>query len=684
MASVNHKLDESKQTIVTCGLPYANGPCHVGHLRTYIPADIYVRMMRKLGRKVHFVCGSDAHGTPIIVNAEELGTTPGELVDKYHAHFKQVFEKLEIHFDNYGRTDSETNHNRTREIVRALMDNGYIPPRTVHLAYCPKCKRGLPDRYVEGICPYCKSRARGDECAQGCGRHLEPGEVEQPTCGICGSEAEFRDQEHYFFSLSEFRDFLIDYLKTLGGTSNARNYAQGWVEQELRDWCITRNLEWGVRFPGNEDLVVYVWVDAPIGYISFTEDLAASRGEPLEKYWKDQNMNIVHFIGGDIIYHHCVFWPALLKGAGYSLPSAVVASGMLKIDDRKFSKTRGYVVWAEEDYLEHGFHPDLLRYYLASYTSHTKELNFSWKVFQEKLNNELVAILGNFAYRVLLFTYKNCKSVPKGEISPDTLERIKAAEKLVSDAMEEYKFKKLVDGVMGLANHGNAYFQSNEPWHLIKDKPEKCGEVLRNCLQMLKALAVMLEPVMPDKMNSLWKQLGMGTDIRSVRMEEVYEPIPVGQEIGKPEILFSKMEDDKLAEMEGILRERVARAQDREAQPKSASVEKEDGAMTIPFKEFQKLDMRVGEILSAEPIEGSDKLLVMKVDLGEDEPRQIVAGIAKLHRPESLVGKQIVVAANLEPARLFGVESNGMLLAAGDGAVILSPEKKVAPGTRIN
>ncbi len=403
-----------KPILVTCGLPYTNGPCHLGHLRTYVPADFYVRYLRRVGEEVVFVCGSDNHGTPVVVSAEEAGVSPRSLAEKYHKHFFETFRRVNVIFDHFGMTDDPANHHRTRAIMKRLIDNGYIYSKTVHQSYCPRCKRFLPDRYVEGLCPHCNAPARGDECDQGCGRHLEPGEIKEPTCTVCGTRAEFRDQEHYFFKLSEFKDFLLSYLDTLEGTSNARNYALGWVKDELHDWCVTRTLDWGVKFPGREDLVVYVWVDAPVGYIAFTEEWGSESGKDWKDYWCGDT-RVTHFIGGDIIYHHCIFWPALLKGAGYGIPQAIVASGMVKVDDHKFSKSRGYVVWTNEDYLDKGLSPDYLRYYLLSYTNHTKELNFSWKVFQERVNNELVNTLGNFVYRTLYFAHKEYGGIPEGE-----------------------------------------------------------------------------------------------------------------------------------------------------------------------------------------------------------------------------------------------------------------------------
>ncbi len=540
------KIPIEKPVLVTSALPYVNGECHIGHLRTYVPADIYVRMFRKMGYDVTFVSGSDTHGTPIVLSAEAQGVTPGEVIAKYHTHFKQVFKELHVDFDYYGQTDSETNHRRTEDIVTKLIENGHVYKGEIKQAFCTTCGRFLPDRYVEGTCPYCGESARGDECDQGCGKHLEPGEIIDPRCKICGNEAEFKDQEHFFFKLSSFTDFLLDYLDTLGGTLNARNYAKEWVKKELRDWCITRNLEWGVKFPGREDLVVYVWVDAPIGYIAFTEELLAVRSgddNAWRRFWKDDKATIVHFIGTDIIYHHCIFWPAMLKGAGYSLPAAVVASGMLKIDGKKFSKSRGDVVWVTE-FLER-FHPDTLRYYLVTQSSHTKELDFSWESFAMRVNKELVAIFGNLVYRVLSFASKNFGVVPDGDIEEEVSEAIKKTKEEVISAVEDYEFKKLVDAVMKLADFGNSYFQREEPWHLIKQGDqgkERCGAIIKNVLQLIKAICILLEAVMPAKMEEAWQQLGMETDVHTVKLDELLVPIKSGVVLKEPGRLFEKVE----------------------------------------------------------------------------------------------------------------------------------------------
>lgn len=665
----------NKPVLVTCALPYANGKCHIGHLRTYVPGDIFVRALRKQGQEVTFISGSDAHGTPIAVNAEEQGITPPELVKKYHDHFDSIFKRMGVEFNNFGNTDSPTNHARTNSIVEALIEGGHVYPQIIKQAYCPDCERFLPDRYVKGTCPHCGKTARGDECDQGCGKHLEPGEIKDAKCQICGHGAEYREQEHFFFRLSDFGDYLSEHLDKLGGTTNAINYAKIWAK-ELRDWCITRNLEWGVKFPGHDELVVYVWVDAPIGYLSFTEEWAEQTGNDWEKYWKGDS-RIIHFIGEDITYHHCIFWPAMLKGAGYTQPWAVVASGMLKIDDKKFSKSRGYVVWVDEDYLDHGFHPDLLRYYLANYTSHTKELNFSWQVFQDKVNNELVGALGNFLHRTLHFAHKNFGKIPEGNVDEEIFDKIRSTTDNVISAFDEYEFKKATDDMMELAAYGNAYFQSKEPWKLIKTDKEACARVLKNCLQIGKAITLLFEPILPGNMEKSWKQLGLTGDVHAAGFEDALVELS-SVELEAPMILFTKIDDKKIKEMEAILDKRIKIAMEKENETQDT----QETEQFITFDEFQKLDIRIGKIVTAENIKGSDKLVKLEVDIGEK--RQVVAGIAQSHSPEELIGKQVVLLANMKPAKLFGVESRGMILAAdGDGAVLLEPEKEVKEGAKV-
>ncbi len=642
--------------LVTCGLPYANGKAHIGHLRTYIPADVYVRYLRMLGEDVLFICGSDCHGTPIVVNAEKMGISPRELVDMYHEHFKKVFKELGIEFDFYGRTDSEYHHRRTQEFVKKLIEKGYIYAKDIELAYCENCKRFLPDRYVEGICPYCGAVARGDECDQGCGRHLEPGEIKDPRCKICGSKAVFKKQRHYFFKLTEFKDFLEDYLSKLNGTENALNYARQWVK-DLKDWCITRNLEWGVKFPG-EDLVVYVWVDAPIGYISFTEQAY----DKWDDIWIKGKAEIIHFIGLDIVYHHCIFWPAMLKGAGYALPKAVVASGMVKVEGKTFSKSRGYVVWVEDDYLKAGLNPDYLRYYVISYTSHQKDLNFSWEVFRDKINNELIATLGNFLYRVLLFAWKNFGKI-KMNVDDEVLRKIEETKEKIVKALETWEFKVASDAFMELASFGNVYFQNAKPWDLIKEDKDKAMKVVSSCIQIAKALMIFAYPVMPKSMKRIAKSIGL--DLDRCKLDDACK-VDEFVELNKPEIPFEKVDDKKIEELQKVMEKRL----------------KGDEYIDIDY--FKKLDIRVGKVLEAEKIKGSKKLLKLKVDIG-NEVRQIVAGIAKSYDPKDLIGRNVVVLANVKPAKIMGVESQGMLLAVDNNgeAILIQPDRDVKPGLRV-
>jgi methionyl-tRNA synthetase len=656
--------------LVTCGLPYTNGPCHLGHLRTYVPADFYVRFLRRMGEEVVFVCGSDNHGTPIVVMAEDQGVTPRDLSNRYHEHFAHIFQRMGIRFDHFGMTDGETNHRRTRSIVNALKERGYIYSQVVEQSYCPKCKRFLPDRYVEGICPYCDTPARGDECDQGCGRHLEPGEIKKPRCLVCGTDAELREQEHFFFRLSEFGKFLEEYLPGLQGTSNARNYALGWVKEGLRDWNITRTLEWGVKFPGHDDLVVYVWVDAPIGYISFTEEWARSKGLDWKRYWCGKN-RVTHFIGSDIIYHHCIFWPALLTGAGYTAPYAVVASGMVKIDDQKFSKSRGYVVWTGEDYLDKGLPADYLRYYLLSYTNHTKELNFSWQVFSERVNNELVSTLGNFIYRSLFFAHKFFGKVPDGPAGAPTMEAIERCVADMDRAVRDFEFKGATDALMALAAYGNGYIQNQAPWKLVKTDPAAAEGVIRDCLQIVHALALLMEPVLPDTAARAWRMLGNADPVGNHPISDAAVPIsPVS--LPEPVPLFEKLEEGRTRELEAILKKRVEQA-------KQAAKEKD----LVSIEEFSRMDLRVGKVLSAEPVKGSKKLLRLMVDIGEAKPRLVVAGMAEFYNPDEMAGLSVILVTNMKPAKIFGIESQGMVLAAGEQASLLVPLKDVPPGTKI-
>ncbi|SEK42917.1 methionine--tRNA ligase [Haloferax larsenii] len=677
--------------VVTCGLPYANGDLHIGHLRTYVGGDIYSRSLRTLGQETAFVSGSDMHGTPVAVNAEEEGVTPEEFALRHHEKYEATFPRFNIDFDNYGHTHDETNTELTQEIVRTLESEGYVYEKEIPVAYDPDADQWLPDRYVEGTCPYCGAHARGDECDEGCGRHLEPGEIENPTSVRTGNPAEYREREHKFFAVSDLQEYLQEFIDRLEGTSNAQNQPREWIEGELQDWCITRDMDWGIDYPDDDEgeLVLYVWVDAPIEYIASTKQYTERVGADTfdwEAAWRDGG-DIVHIIGRDIIQHHTVFWPAMLKGAGYTEPRAVMASGFITLNGKGFSTSRNRAVWADE-YLDEGFHPDLLRYYLATNGGFQQDVDFSWSKFQERVNNELVGTVGNFLYRSMLFAYRNFEGTPEADLSAEVRDRIEEAIEEFEAGINDYSIRKSGNAAVRLAQFGNEYIQRNEPWKLTDEDPETAAQVIHDCVQIAKAVAVLFQPVAPDKMQALWEQLGEDGAVADVGVDAAFEA-PAAS-FDEPEALFEKIEDERVEELNEKLAERVA-ATESESDESEEDADDDMEADSdlepiaddrISFEEFQDLDLRVGEILDAEGIDGADKLAKLTVDIGVEE-RQIVAGIKQLHDLSELAGKKVVIVANLEKAELFGTESNGMLLAAGEQADLLTTYEDAVPGTKV-
>jgi methionyl-tRNA synthetase len=678
--------------VVTCGLPYANGDLHIGHLRTYVGGDIYSRALRRLGQETAFVCGSDMHGTPVAVNAEQEGVTPEEFALRHHEKYEETFPRFEIEFDNYGHTDDETNTELTKEIVRTLEDEGYVYEKEIQVAYDPDADQWLPDRFVEGTCPYCGEHARGDECDEGCGRHLEPGEIESPTSTLTGNPAEYRERSHKFFAVSDLQDYLGEFIDRLEGTSNAQNQPREWIEGELQDWCITRDMDWGIDYPGEnaDELVLYVWVDAPIEYISSTKQYTERVGPDVfdwEEAWREDG-DIVHVIGRDIIQHHTVFWPAMLHAAGYVEPRSVMASGFITLNGKGFSTSRNRAVWADE-YLDEGFHPDLLRYYLATNGGFQQDVDFSWDRFQERVNNELVGTVGNFLYRSMLFAYREFEGTPDAPLSDEVRERIETAVEEFEAGVNEYSVREAGNAAVRLAQFGNEYIQRNEPWKLADDDPQK-AQVIRDCVQLAKAVAVLFEPITPGKAERLWADLNEAGDVHEVGVDAALDA-PAAS-FGEPSELFEKIPDERVEELNEKLEARVAESEADEETESDESTDESDTDVTdefepvlgerIGFEEFQELDLRVGEILDAEGIEGADKLAKLTVDIGVEE-RQIVAGIKQLHDVDDLPGTKVVVVANLEKAELFGVESNGMVLAAGEQADLLTTHDDAVPGTRV-
>ncbi|WP_331236147.1 methionine--tRNA ligase [Natronorarus salvus] len=689
-----------RPAVVTCGLPYANGDLHIGHLRGYVSADVFTRALRRLGQDAIYVSGSDMHGTPIAVNAAKEGTDPETFALAYHEQYRETFPRFNVDFDNYGHTHDETNTELTKEIVRTLEEGGHVYEKAIKVAYDPEAGQYLPDRFVEGSCPYCGEHARGDECDEGCGRHLEPGEIEEPVSAITGNPAEYRDREHKFFRVSAFEEYLTEFLDGLEGTSNARNQPRQWIEDGLQDWCITRDMDWGIDYPGEEeeDLVLYVWVDAPIEYVASTKQYSERVGVDeydWEEVWKEGG-EIVHVIGRDIIQHHTVFWPAMLEAAGYTAPRAVCATGFITIDGKGLSTSRNRAIWARE-YLDEGFHPDLLRYYLATNGGFQQDVDFSWEKFADRVNGELVGTIGNFLYRSLLFAHRTYDGTPDVEVSPEIEREIEGALSNFGEAVNEYSVRAIGQAALSLARVGNEYIQRNEPWNLVDDDPERAARVIRDCVQLAKAVAVLLYPVAPGKAATLWEGLGEEGSIETVSLDAAFEAPP--SEFDEPEALFEKVEDDRVSDLEATLEEKIAAATDDradEADADEAPTLKEDAEEEpveaadleplvedrIGFEEFQDLDIRVGEVVAAEGIDGADDLARLEVDIGV-ETRQVVAGIKRLHDLDTLPGETVVLLANIEKAELFGVESNGMVLAAGEEADLLTTHGDAKPGEKV-
>ena len=704
---MHEEFPTDSPAVVTCGLPYANGDLHVGHLRTYVSGDAYARALDRLGQSVAFVCGSDMHGTPIAVNAAETGVDPESFALEYHEQYEETFPAFNVEFDNYGHTHDATNTEMTQSFVRSWIDGDHVFEKEIEVAWDAETDQPLPDRFVEGTCPYCGERARGDECDEGCQRHLEPGEIEEPVSTITGNPAEYRTRPHKFLRLSDFQEYLQGFIDRLEGTDNAKNQPREWIEGELQDLCITRDMDWGIDYPGEdgadgEDLVLYVWVDAPIEYASSTKQYServGSESYDWEAVWKDRSDSdsevpeggeIIHVIGHDIIQHHTVFWPAMLRGAGFTEPRAVMACGFVNLDGEAFSTSRNRAVWAD-DYIESGLDPDLYRYHIVTGSEFTADVDFSWDGLQERVNNELVGTLGNFLYRSLLFAERNYDGTPNAAVSDEVEAEIESAIESFREAVDDYRVRGLGRTPVELAAFGNEYIQRHEPWKLTDEDPEKAAQVIRDCVQLSKAIAVLMEPVLPGKADALWTQLGEEGSVGDVALDAALSSPP--EAFDAPAELFEKIEDDRVEELNRQLAERVEAAGDDESADADDGPETDDGDGEpadlepiaddrVSFEQFKHLDLRVGEITSADPIESADKLAKLEVDIGV-ETRQIVAGIKQLHDLGELPGTRIVIVANLEQSELFGVESDGMLLAAGEKADLLTTHGDAGPGTKI-
>lgn len=659
-----------KRILVTAALPYANGPIHLGHLAgAYLPADIYVRYQRLKGRDVIYICGSDEHGVPITITAEKEGITPQQVVDKYHYMNKESFERFGMSFDNYSRTSLQIHHQTAQEFFLELYKKGILKEKTTKQLYCEKDRMFLADRYVEGICPVCgSSGARGDQCEK-CGSWLEQTDLIEPKCKICGSTPVIRDTSHWYLPLGDFQKRLEEWISAKADwKENVKQYVYSWFKEGLQDRAVTRDLHWGVKVPiqGVEGKVIYVWFDALLGYISATKEWAQKIGQP-EKwrdYWQNQDTRLIHFIGKDNIVFHCIVFPAMLMAWNegrndeiYVLPDNVPANEFLNLEGKKLSTSRNYAVWLNE-YLEK-FEPDPLRYALASILPETKDTDFSWKEFQARNNNELADILGNFVNRTLTFVKKNFGNrVPERfeleEIDKELIAKLKEYTNKIAENYENFRIRDGVFETMNLARFANKYFNDTEPWRTIKENPNRASTSINLCLQVVRSLAILFEPVLPFSSRKIWDMLNLKDDIVKVGWDSAGElMLEAGHELGEPRILFRKIED---AEIEEEIRKlKVAAGELVE--------ERIEFKPQISIEDFEKIDLRVAEIIECEKIQNSEKLLKLKVKIGREE-RQIVAGIGKHYKPEELIGKKVVVVANLKPAKLMGIESQGMLLAA--------------------
>ena len=675
-------MKKFNRTLVTTALPYANGPVHIGHLAgVYIPADIYVRYLRMKGEDVLLIGGSDEHGVPITIKAQKEGITPQDVVDKYHNIIKDSFEKFGISFDVYSRTSSKTHHETASEFFKTLYDKGVFVEKTSEQFYDANANQFLADRYITGTCPHCNSEgAYGDQC-ESCGTSLNATDLINPTSAITGNKPELKETKHWYLPLDKYEGQLKKWILEDHKEWKANVYGQckSWLDNGLHPRAVTRDLNWGVPVPakGAEGKVLYVWFDAPIGYISATKELTPD----WEKYWKAEDSKMVHFIGKDNIVFHCIIFPAMLKAEGsFILPENVPANEFLNLEGDKISTSRNWAVWLHEYLEEFPEKQDVLRYVLTANAPETKDNDFTWKDFQARNNNELVAILGNFVNRALVLTHKYFDGiVPAAEdlidFDKETLAEIPRITKQVEKNIENYHFREALKDAMNLARLGNKYLADTEPWKIIKTDEARVKTILNISLQITANLSTLIEPFLPFTAQKLRGFLNMA----KLEWENIGKNVlPEGHQINKASLLFEKIEDSTIkAQIDKLLETKAA----NQAENKKVLPAKEN----INFDDFMKLDIRVGNILEAEKVPKTKKLLKLLVDTGIDQ-RTIVSGIAEYYKPEEIIGKQVSVLVNLEAKKLKGIESQGMILMAedADGKLsFVSPDQAIKPGSEI-
>ena len=661
----------SKRYTITAALPYTNGPIHIGHLAgVYVPADIYSRYLRLKGNDVAFICGSDEHGVPITIKAKNEGVSPQDIVDKYHAIIKQSFEDFGISFDNYSRTSAKIHHETASEFFTALNEKGEFIEETTEQLYDAEANQFLADRFVVGTCPKCgNEESYGDQC-ENCGTSHNATDLINPKSAITGNVPSLKQTKHWFLPLDKHEAFLKEWI--LEGHKkdwkpNVYGQCKSWIDDGLRPRAVTRDLDWGIPVPaeGGEGKVLYVWFDAPIGYISATKEWAAREGKDWEPYWKDVDTTLVHFIGKDNIVFHCIIFPAMLKSEGsYILPENVPANEFLNLEGNKLSTSKNWAVWLPEYLEDFPNQQDVLRYVLTANAPETKDNDFTWKDFQARNNNELVAILGNFINRVVVLSNKYYDGlVPNpsnySDVDMDTLAEIKKYPEIISSSIERYRFREAGQELMNLARLGNKYLADEEPWKVIKQDEERVQTIMFVALQIATAISVLSEPFLPFTSEKLKGILNVSPSAvegslewNDISTKEIL--IPAGHQINKAELLFRKI-DDK--EIEAQLAKLETTKKANEQMNKEVTPQKD----TITFDDFTKLDMRVGTIIEAEKMPKTKKLLILKVDTGLDV-RTIVSGIAESFSAEEVVGKKVTVLVNLASRALRGVESEGMIL----------------------
>ena len=680
-----------KRTTVTAALPYANGGVHIGHLAgVYVPADIYVRYLRLKNREAAFICGSDEHGVPITIRAKKEGVTPQDVCDRYHKLIKDSFEEFGISFDIYSRTTSETHNKFASDFFRKLYDDGKLVEQESEQYYDEEAHQFLADRYIMGECPHCGNpNAYGDQCEK-CGSDLSPMELKNPHSTISGSQPVIKRTKNWYLPLNDYQEWLKQWILTDHKEWRPNVYGQckSWLDMDLQPRAMTRDLDWGIPVPvqGAEGKVLYVWFDAPIGYISNTKELCENDPEHFgtwQKWWQDPETRLVHFIGKDNIVFHCIIFPTMLKTHGdYILPDNVPANEFLNLEDNKISTSKNWAVWLHEYLRDFEGKQDVLRYVLTANAPETKDNNFTWKDFQERNNSELVAVYGNFVNRALQLTKKYWNGVVPAcgeleEIDRQTIQEFKDVKEKVEAYLEIFKFREAQKEAMNLARIGNKYIAETEPWKLWKTDPKRVETILYISLQLVANLSIAFEPFLPFSSKKLreminmteydWSELG-STDL-----------LPAGKQLAEPELLFEKIEDEAI---EAQLRKLEETKKANEAASYKAEPIKKD----IPFEDFEKLDIRVGHIIKCEKVKKSKKLLQFTIDDGSGVERTILSGIAAYYEPEQLTGKDVLFVANFAPRKMMGIESQGMILSAVnfDGSLsVTTTMGEVKPGSQV-